>query len=149
MIVKLHISNLKMLNKILKEWFGGMFKKKALDEHVVHCKQFQNIGLHTFVGMVGYCMKDIDENHFQFIIEIVQFYLIAGWMVLFHIAIMDYQWSKSFWKCMVAPPLMDLHDIAQIWEVTKEELYNCLHKKIVKKNCNYSPLKMLSDSNGT
>jgi hypothetical protein len=68
-----------------------MFKKKALDEHVVHCKQFQNIGLHTFVGMVGYCMKDIDENHFQFIIEIVQFYLIAGWMVLFHIAIMDYQ----------------------------------------------------------
>jgi hypothetical protein len=106
--------------------------KKALDEHVVHCKEFQNIGLHTFVGMVGYCMKDIDENHFQFIIQIVPFYLIAGWM-----------------KCMVAPPLMDLHDIVQIREVTKEELYNCLHKKIVKKNCNYSPLKMLSDSNGT
>jgi hypothetical protein len=38
--------------------------KKALDEHVVHCKQFQNIALHTFVGMVCNCMKDIDENHF-------------------------------------------------------------------------------------
>ncbi len=38
--------------------------KKALDEHVVHYKQFQNIALHTFVGMVCYCMKDIDENYF-------------------------------------------------------------------------------------
>ncbi len=39
--------------------------KKALDEHVVHCKHFQNIGLHTFVGMVGYYMEEIDENHFN------------------------------------------------------------------------------------
>jgi hypothetical protein len=39
--------------------------KKALDEHVVHCKHFQNIGLHTFVGMVGYYMEEIDENHFK------------------------------------------------------------------------------------
>jgi hypothetical protein len=23
--------------------------------------------LHTFVGMVGYYMKDIDEDHFQFV----------------------------------------------------------------------------------
>jgi hypothetical protein len=50
---------------------------------------------------------------------------------------------------MVAPHLMDLHDIAQNREDTKEELYNCLHKKIVKINCNCSPLKMLSDSDGT
>jgi hypothetical protein len=26
--VKFHISNLKMLNKVLKEWFGGMFQRK-------------------------------------------------------------------------------------------------------------------------
>ncbi len=65
--------------------------KKALDEHFVHCKQFQNIGLHPFVGMVGYSMTDIDENHFQFIIQTVQFYPVAGWMILFHTAKMDYQ----------------------------------------------------------
>jgi len=52
---------------------------------------FENIGLRTFVGMVGYYMKDIVENYFQFIIQIVQFYLIAGWMVLFLTAKMDYQ----------------------------------------------------------
>lgn len=105
--------------------------------------------VHLLVWLVGYCMKDIDENHFQFIIQTVQFYPIVGWMVLFHTAKMDYQWSKFFGKCMVAPHLMDLRDINQIREDTREELYNCVHKKIVKKNCNCSPLKMLSDSNGT
>jgi hypothetical protein len=50
---------------------------------------------------------------------------------------------------MVAPHLMDLHDIAQIREDTKEELYNLSKKQIVKKNCNCSPLKILSDSDGT
>jgi hypothetical protein len=28
MVVKLHISNLKILNKVLKKWFGGMFQRK-------------------------------------------------------------------------------------------------------------------------
>jgi hypothetical protein len=28
MVVKLHISSLKMLNKILKEWLGGMIQRK-------------------------------------------------------------------------------------------------------------------------
>jgi hypothetical protein len=70
-------------------------------------------------------------------------------MILFHTAKMEYQWSKFFWKCMVAPHLMDLPNIAQIREATKEDLYNCLHKKIVKINCNCSLLKMLRDFDGT
>ncbi len=39
--------------------------KKAPDGHVVHYKQLWNIGFHIFVG-VCYCMKDTNENHFQF-----------------------------------------------------------------------------------
>jgi hypothetical protein len=40
--------------------------KKTPDEHVIHYKQLQDTtSLYTFVGMVGYCMKNIDENHLQ------------------------------------------------------------------------------------
>jgi hypothetical protein len=36
-------------------------------------------------------------------------------MVLFHNAGMDYQQSEFLWKCMVAPYLVNLHDIAQFF----------------------------------
>ncbi len=39
--------------------------KKTPDGHVMHCKQLQDISFHTFVGMVGYYMKNID--HFQIV----------------------------------------------------------------------------------
>jgi hypothetical protein len=39
--------------------------KKSLDGHVMQYKQLQATSLHTFVGMVGYYMKNID--HFQFV----------------------------------------------------------------------------------
>ncbi len=67
MVVKLHIWSLKMLNKVLKKWLGWDDSKKASNGHVVHYKQLWNIGFHIFVGMVRYYMKDIDENHFQFV----------------------------------------------------------------------------------
>jgi hypothetical protein len=38
MVVKLHISSLKMLNKVFKEWLGWDDPKKAPNGHVVHCK---------------------------------------------------------------------------------------------------------------
>ncbi len=37
--------------------------KKGPDGHVMHCKQLRDTSLHTFVGMVGCYMKNI--NHFQ------------------------------------------------------------------------------------
>jgi len=68
-------------------------------------------------------------------IQIGQFYPVVGWVVPFHNTGMDHKQSESLWKCMVAPHLVDLHDITQfvfehsslgskIWEATKEELYN-------------------------
>jgi len=66
MIVTLHISSLKMLNKVLKEQLGGMIQKKHQMGHVTHYKQLQDTtSLYTFVGVVGYYMKNIDENHLQ------------------------------------------------------------------------------------
>jgi hypothetical protein len=31
---------------------------KAFVGHLVHCKLLKGLGLHNFVAMVGYCLKD-------------------------------------------------------------------------------------------
>ncbi len=68
MVVKLHISNLKMLNKVLKERLGEMVKEKhQMSMSCTTSKQLQDTSFYTFNGMVGYCMKNIDENHFQIV----------------------------------------------------------------------------------
>lgn len=35
--------------------------------HVVTCKRLRDEGLRTFLGMVGYCMKDNEEEHSKFV----------------------------------------------------------------------------------
>ncbi len=42
-------------------------KKDATVGHFVHCKSLKQQGLHTYVGMLSYCLKDSCEFHFQFI----------------------------------------------------------------------------------
>jgi len=64
----------------------------------------------------------------------------SSWVVPFHNIGMDHKQSKFLWKCMIAPHLVDLHDMIQfvfehsslgskIWEATREKLYNYLCKK--------------------
>lgn len=36
-------------------------------DHMVYCKWLRNDGLHTFLGMVGYCMKNNGEEHLEFV----------------------------------------------------------------------------------
>jgi hypothetical protein len=53
-------------------------------------------------------------------IQTCQFYLVVGWVVLFHNIIMDYGRSKflhgsKLWKCIVDPHLVDLQDITHIF----------------------------------
>jgi hypothetical protein len=35
--------------------------------HVVSCKKLRDEGLHTFKGMIGYCMKNNREKHFEYV----------------------------------------------------------------------------------
>jgi hypothetical protein len=35
--------------------------------HVVDCKLLEGQGLYTFVGLIGYCLKDAGEEHFEVI----------------------------------------------------------------------------------
>ncbi len=62
--VDLHFLNLKMSNKVVNEWLGWDNLKKAPNKHVVTTRNCRTMG---FVNMVGYCMKDIDEDHFRFV----------------------------------------------------------------------------------
>lgn len=34
-------------------------------DHVVSCRKLKDEGLHTYRGMLGYCMKDNGEVHFE------------------------------------------------------------------------------------
>jgi hypothetical protein len=34
--------------------------------HHVHCKVLKGVGMHTYIGMIGYCLKDQGEYHFHF-----------------------------------------------------------------------------------
>ncbi len=53
MVVKFHISSLKMLNKVFNERLGWDDPKKALYRHVMHYKQLQDTCFYTFVSMIG------------------------------------------------------------------------------------------------
>ena len=33
----------------------------------ISCKKSRDEGLHTFLGMMGHCMKDNDKEHFEFV----------------------------------------------------------------------------------
>lgn len=64
-----------MLNNILSSLF--VLKKKIkvalgwqVDPsmgHIVSCKKLRDEGLHTFLGMVGYCVKDNGQDQFEFV----------------------------------------------------------------------------------
>jgi len=32
----------------------------------VHCKLLKGVGMHTYIGMIGYCLKEQGEKHFLF-----------------------------------------------------------------------------------
>ena len=49
-------TNLLVLNKKIKGCLG--WDENPPTGHVVSCKKLRDWGLHTFKGMIGYCMKD-------------------------------------------------------------------------------------------
>lgn len=65
MVMKGNFSSLLMLNKKIKVCLDWDLNPPM--GHVVSCKDLRDESLHTFKGMVGYCMKDNGEEHFDFI----------------------------------------------------------------------------------
>ena len=65
MVCRLITSFATMVSKLIKTYLGWNDVKKALIGHYILTKTLCNIGLHIFNGMLGYCIKDKGEDHFQ------------------------------------------------------------------------------------
>lgn len=65
MIVKGNSNSFLVFNKENKFDLG--WDANPIVGHIISCTMLRDEELHTFWGMVGYCMKDNGENHFQFV----------------------------------------------------------------------------------
>ena len=65
MVCRLVTSSTTMVSKLIKTYLGWNDVKKAPGGHHILTKTLRNTGLHTFIGMLGYCIKDKGEDHFQ------------------------------------------------------------------------------------
>lgn len=65
MVVKDNFNSLHIFNKNFKVALG--WDENPPTGHVVSCENLVDEGLHTFLGMVGYCMKDNGEDYLGFV----------------------------------------------------------------------------------
>ena len=65
MVCRLVTSSTIVVSKLIKTYLGWNDVKKAPVGHHILTKTLRNIGVHTFIGMLGYCIKDKGEDHFQ------------------------------------------------------------------------------------
>ena len=63
--VKDNFTSLLVLNKKIKVCLG--WDESSPMDHVVSCKKLRCESLHTFKGMIRYCMKDNGEQHFEIV----------------------------------------------------------------------------------
>ena len=64
MVCRLVTSSTAMVSKLIKTYLGWNDVKKAPVGHHILTKTLRNTGLHTFIGMLGYYIKDKGEDHF-------------------------------------------------------------------------------------
>lgn len=65
MLWKGNFSSLPVLNQKIKICLGR--NECPLTSHALSCKRLRDKGLHTFLGIVGFCLKDNVEEHFEFV----------------------------------------------------------------------------------
>lgn len=65
MVVKGNFGSLLVLNKKIEVCMGWDVSPPM--GHVVSCKKLRDKGLHTFKGMIGYCMKNNGNKYFEFV----------------------------------------------------------------------------------
>lgn len=65
MVVEGNFSSLPVLNRTIKICLGWDLSPPT--GRVVSCRKLRDKGLHTFKGMVGYCMEDNGEEQFEFV----------------------------------------------------------------------------------
>ncbi|KAI5064566.1 hypothetical protein GOP47_0021236 [Adiantum capillus-veneris] len=67
MVIRIWETSLIAVNRKIKAYLG--WAKSALADTMVLCRGLKQHKMHTFEGMVGYCLKDQDEPHFQKVVH--------------------------------------------------------------------------------
>ncbi len=91
------------MSKFVKYGAITMKNRNVLEHAIMFYEHQTKRRMYSF--LVGVLWKTIQTG---------QFYLLVGWVVLFHNTITDYGRSK-LWKCIVDPHLVDLQDITHIF----------------------------------
>lgn len=65
MVIRIESSSVIAVSRKLKTYLGWDKKQPASAGGMVMCRKLTNKGLHTFAGMIGYCMKDSNQPHFE------------------------------------------------------------------------------------
>jgi hypothetical protein len=78
MVCRIYVSNVIALSKLIKKVLGWDDVIIASPEHHVHCKLLKGVRMHTYIGMIGYCLKDQGEEQFQFCHRNVSFEKMQG-----------------------------------------------------------------------
>lgn len=60
--ISLHVTSAGVVTRQLREAIG--FNGQDGGGHTIMCRELKGTNLHTFVGMVGYCSKDVGLAHF-------------------------------------------------------------------------------------
>lgn len=63
MVIHIDTTCVLAVSKLLKQYLNWDVNKPK--SGVIMCKKIVNKGLHTFYGLLGYCMKDRDKEHFE------------------------------------------------------------------------------------
>jgi hypothetical protein len=74
MACKIYIFTFVVLNKLIKKRFGlGYVNINVPWAYIVHCKLLNDVVMHEYIYMIGCCLKDQGEEHFQFYCRNVSF----------------------------------------------------------------------------
>lgn len=70
MLVLISVNSIKLVESTLKHNLGWCFRKP--EGAVIMCQSLKQDRAHTFVGMLGHCMKNFHKPHLCFYIHIVE-----------------------------------------------------------------------------
>jgi len=65
MVCRIIASSMAIVTKQIKNYFQWNKVETTPVGHHILTKTFHNSGLHTFIGMLGYCFKDKGQDHFE------------------------------------------------------------------------------------
>lgn len=107
MVIAIMAPSIKTVGVLIKQYLGWAVIK--LQGAVVMCRSLRNVRMHTFTGMIGYCMKDLHKPHVKWYAKGIDAREIAEGRSL------HAQYGQGELKHKVALTLINLFDRAYVY----------------------------------